>query len=223
MRIRNDRLFLLPATLAAAMLLGSGAARAGYALTITSTGALTSLSDPGDILGAGTSLSSGSYTISVYYAYLPDSTLTTNPGVYTAYNDIASTGSITVTVNGHTMTTAFTANGAANVLEQTAELIDSITGTDASGNQALVLQTISTAGPFTTNPDFQQSPSYVLGGSDSGSDFYNFTPAGSDDTISLSGVPSSVNMDVPEPASVVLLGGALLSLGLIGRRRRTML
>jgi hypothetical protein len=205
------------------MLLGGNAARAGYALTITSTGVLTNFSDPGDILGAGTSLSNGSYTISVSYADLPDSTLTVDPGVYEAYNDFAATGSITVTVNGHTMTTAFTANGVANLLEQTAEVIDSITGTDADGGQALVLQTLSAASPFAASPDFQQGLSFVAGGSDTGSDFYSFTSPGAVDTISLSGVPDSVSMEVPEPATAVLLGGALLTLGLIGRRQRMML
>ena len=63
--------------------------------------------------------------------------MTTSPGIYTAYNDRAVTGA--VTVNGHTMTTPFFGTGIADLLEETAEVINSITGTDPSGNEALVI------------------------------------------------------------------------------------
>lgn len=219
MRVRNGCVFLLPATVAAGLLLSGGAARADYSLTVTTTGTLTSLFDSTNILGAGTSLSSGTYSISVYYADLGGASVITNPGVYATYNDAAASGTITVTVNGHTLSTGFAGNGAADLLEQTTGIINTITGTDASGDQGLVIQTISTAGSFVTSPDLQQNLSYVLLSADTGSDFFNFATAGDAAVISLSGVPSGITLQVPEPASVMLLGGALVGLGASVRRR----
>ncbi len=214
--------FLLPATVAATLLLGGGTARANYSLTITTTGTVSSLSDPTNLLGAGTSLSTGAYSINVYYADVGGAFVTTNPGVYQAFDDNTASGFITVTVNGHSLSTGFSTNGTANLLEQTAKIVDSITATDARGNQALAVQTISATSAFLANPDLEQSRSFALGSLIQGTDFYSFISAGNTAAISLSGIPSHISLVVPEPGSVALLGGALMSLVLATRRRRAL-
>ena len=214
-------------TLSKAMLLASTLAACGMiagqadaaALVITTSGVISSGSDPTDLLGAGTDLTGDSYSLTVKYDDLGPSYFTDGSGTFASDIGDPLTGYVVVTVDHHSLFTALQVGTSASLVEDLYDLFATNNGNDAAGNFADVSQNLQCASTCVPYADLQTKFSYTLQPGDLGVDTYSFTNAGGTATVSFTGASTSLSMLVPEPTSWVLLGSGLLGLGLVVRRR----
>lgn len=202
--------------LAAIGLLCSAGVALASPFSVTTTGTIASISDPGNLLG-GAGAAGSNYVLTVYYQGLGPSFSTTRVSAFDIADAIPSV--IQVTVGSHTITTGLSVNESESLSEDASDLFSSDTGLDAAGNFASALQIISSNNNFVPSPDLQTPFSYTLNGSDSGSDSYSFSNAANTVTASFYGTPTKVAFAVPEPAGWSALAIGLLGLALAGRRR----
>ncbi len=214
----------LPARLAAAVaaaVLAVPVASQAAALTVTTRGVVTSGSDAGNLLGAGTDLTGDAYTLVIVYD--PAS----GPGFYSsggfASDNDALTGAVTLTVAGHSMTTTLATSYGATLAEDAWDLVSGNAGVDAAGNYVSASQDVSALAAFIATIDLQSGVSYRLAAGDYGADSYTFDDAGFTQSITLDGTPASITLAtaVPEPASWLAMAAALAGMGLAARRGKS--
>src|SRR5262249_33165172 len=135
-------------------LLGGGLAvgRADAALTITTTGTITSGSETGGLFGLPvgmTSLVGDPYTLIVHYNYLGPGYFTPGDGSFAVDSEIPGiTGFVTAIVNGHAMTTSLTNLLLGTTLvEDMFDFFGANQGSDASGANANVFQSLTCSTP----------------------------------------------------------------------------
>jgi hypothetical protein len=188
---------------------------------ITTTGMITSGSETGGLFGlpaTTTSLVGDSYTLIVNYLDL-------GPGYYTAGDGsfASATGSITgyvkAFVNGGSITAPLTNSLGASLFEDLYSLGTGNQGTDASGNYVNVAQSLSCTTACVPYANLLTPFLYSLGPSDFGVDTFTYGGAGGA-AASFFGAPTSLDFQVPEPASWALLATGLLGIGMLARRRR---
>ena len=224
-----------PLLLASVLLSGGLAVQPANAaptnMVITTAGTITSGSETGGLFGlpsATTSLVGDSYTLAVDYSSLGPNYFSV-PGAFASdvENSPGTTGYVTLTLNGQSVTTPLTNSLGSSLFEDGFGLNASNVGYDgspASGAYVSVSQFLSCTSTCVPNPDLLARFSYILGSFDIGTDLYTLQgagfPAASAPVVSFDGTPTSFDLSVPEPASWVVLATGLLGLGTLGRRRR---
>jgi hypothetical protein len=208
-------------------------------LVITTTGTISSGSETGGLFGlspASTSLAGDSYTLAV--------TLNSLGPNYTAVGGFASdfesvpgtSGSVTATVNGISVTTQLTDSLGSILQESLVAGFGSFnasnngysgaggTGTFTSVSQDLVCGSSNNCVPAA---DLMTPFSYALNGGDSGTDQYTFDgagfPAPGTPTATFIGTEASFEFQVsatPLPAALPLFAGGLGMVGFLARRKK---
>ncbi len=197
----------------------SGGGAIASPFTVTTTGIVTSGSDPANLIGAGSGLVGSTYTLSVAYAGLGQGYFTDGGGQFAIDSGDTIPGAIRLTIGGTTLTTILSANTATTLVQDSSDLSASNAGNDAAGNFAYALQNLSAFSSVIPFADLQSGFSYRLTGLDTGVDSYSFSNATNTATASFSGTEGSISFAVPEPATWSVLGLGLLGLAIVRRRR----
>jgi polygalacturonase len=208
------------AALGLAVLVISASGALASPFTVTTTGIITSGTDPANLLGAGNALIGKAYTLTAAYSGLGAGFFTDGTGQFALDVGDAIPGSISLTVGGTTLSTALVSNTTVTLAEDPSDLTSSNGGNDGAGNYAYALQSLSAVGIAIPYADLQTSFVYSLTPGDTGADSYRFANAANTQTVSIGGTETSVRFAVPEPATWLVLGVGLLGLA-VARRRVT--
>ncbi len=175
---------------------------ATHLVDVIASGTITSGSDANNLLGQGTNLAGLSYTLSVTYP-APGANYNVTPG--TDATDIFNTGlpsSAFLTIGSGQQSTIFTLNYCDSLVQSPTDLLVNTSGTDAAGNLLTVSQFVFGGASIFGSPDLQTAATYTLTGGDSASDSYTWTNANDSRTVTFSGAPTSVQLQMPEPVSI---------------------
>ena len=212
---------LFVAGVAALALGASSRANAGTQyIDVTTSGTISSGTDTTNLLGLGNSLVGDNYTLSVIYP-APGANYNVDTG--SDASDIFDTGlpsSVLLKIANTTQSTIFTISYGASLIQSTTDLVVNTSGADASGNLLSVGQDIFGGSNIFASPDLQTWASYLLTGSDSGTDTYSWSNANDTQSVNFTGTPSSVLIQIPEPVSLSLFGMSLIGMAAARRRRQ---
>ena len=206
---------------------GLVAAPAKATVQITTTGTISSGTDPINLFGTNSTgpngLAGDSYTLSVVLAGPGPAYFTDGNGTYASDNSDPLTGYVTATVNGHSVTTQLVNGTDADLTEDLYDLSASASGLDGSNQYTNVSQELGCTSQCVPYADLLTSFSYTIQPLDVAADSYTFELSGNPfgDTVTFAGTPTSLTYSVPEPGSLALVAGGLLGLGMLARRRRS--
>jgi len=228
---RATRTLLNALLLVGALLSGGLAVQPANALAIVTTGTITSGSETGGLFGlpnATTSLVGDLYTLIVSYSGLGPNYFTTGNGSFAqdTENTPGTTGFVTATINGRSLTSPLTNSLGSSLIEDMFDFSASnqgFNGSSSTGAFVNVLQDLSCNDQCIPFADLKTPFRFVLGPFDFGTDLYTFQaagfPAAGTPIANFIGSQTSFAL-IPEPASWVLLAGGLLGLRLRARRPR---
>lgn len=188
-------------------------------LTVTTSGVISSGSDPNHLFGAATDLAGQSYTLVEEFDSL-------GPSYYSSGSSASNigdplTGFVAATVEGKTIKTAIATSSGATLSADAFTFYATNTGTDARGDLVGATQNVSSSTPVIVSPDLLSWFSYILASDAYGSDSYRYNDAAFTQSVSFNGTPASIVYRTPEPASAAALAAGLIAVGLVRGRRRT--
>jgi hypothetical protein len=197
-------------------------------MLVTTTGTITSGTETGGLfgLGASASLVGFNYTLEVYFGSLGPNYTTNGTGGFASDTEMPGVGSyVKAIVNGVSLAVSVANSFMTSLHEDRYDLDAASLGTDASGNYVNVAQSLACSSTSACVPyaDLLTPFLHALGPSDFAADTYTYEGAGFPGpapTANFSGSPTSVDFQVPEPASWALLASELLGIAMLARRRR---
>jgi PEP-CTERM motif len=191
---------------------------------VTTTGTITSGSETGGLFGMPTANTplTGTYTLTEYFSSLGPNYF--NSGSSASDNESPGVGGyVKVTVNGVSLTVSLVNSPSSSLFEDSFNFDAASQGTDAAGNNVNAFQFMTCSSACVPNPNLL-TPFLALGNSFSSTDGFTFNGAGfpgaTAPTASFIGTPTSLDFQIPEPASWVMLATGLLGVGMLARRRR---
>jgi len=161
-------------------------------LRITTTGIISSGTDPAGIFGAGPNLAGQSYTLTVLFDALGPSYFTGASATFASDIGDPIQGFVTATVSGASITAPLVNSTSATLAEDLYHFYAANSGMDAPGNFASVSQDVECAGNCVSYADLRTRLFHMLQSGDVGVDTFTFTNAAGTATVSFVGTPADI-------------------------------
>ena len=161
-------------------------------LLITTTGIITSGTDPAGLFGAGMNLAGQSYTLTILCDAPGSSYFAGATGTFASDISDPIQGFVSATVSGDAITAPLENSTSATLVEDLYHFYGANSGLDATGNFASVSQDVECVNTCVPYADLLTQFFYTLKSGDVGVDTYTFTNAAGTATVSFVGVPASI-------------------------------